>query len=315
LKYTKEVVVGLLFILALAIFFWGYNFLKGINVFSKEKEVFGIYEKVDGLMKSNPVSINGMKIGHVKNLWFAEDFSGHIVVQMTINTDFPVPKNSIAHIYSSDLMGSKAIEIELGNDPETLGNGDTLLTSIEAGIKEEVNKQVQPLKRKAENLIISIDSMVTAIQTVFNENARENLIESFQDIKSTFANLQNTTYQLDTFIYTEKNHLSKIIYNIEMMTDDLRENKNHINQVLLNMRTISDSLAAADIPGTFSHAKNSLEELGIILEKVNKSEGTLGQLVNDKDLYKQLVNTTEALEELLKDVKENPKKFVKFSVF
>ena len=157
MKYTKEVVVGLLFILALALFFWGYNFLKGINVFNKEKDIFGVYYKVDGLMKSNPVSINGLKIGHVKNLWFDENFSGEIVVQMTINTEFPIPDNSVARIYSSDLMGSKAIEIVLGDSDDPLNAGDTLLTSIEAGIKEEVNKQVQPLKRKAENLIISID--------------------------------------------------------------------------------------------------------------------------------------------------------------
>ncbi len=109
--------------------------------------------------------------------------------------------------------------------------------------------------------------------------------------------IQNTTYQLDTFIYTEKNHLSKIIYNLETVTDSLSGiSKTDINAIISNMKAISDSLASADIPATFAHAKNSLAELNKILRKVNESDGTVGKLVNDKELYEQFVKTTEALE-------------------
>ncbi len=286
-----------------------------MDVFTRDKVIYGVYDKVDGLMKANPVSINGLKIGQVKNLYFNQDLSGEIIVEMVINTKFPIPKNSTARIYSEDLLGSRAVEINLGNSPEHIKSGDTLFTSIEEGIKEAVNRQVQPLKRKAENLIISIDSMVTAIQTLFNENARENLSSSFKNIASTLENLQHTTIQLDTFIYTEKNHLSKIIYNIEEVTDGLMENRANIDKTLNNLAAISDSIAAADIPATFAEARKALEELSLILEKTNNAEGSLGMLLNDKKLYDQLTKTTVSLQALIDEIKANPKKFVKFSVF
>lgn len=304
-----------MFILALAVFIWGYDFLKGMDVFSKERVYYGVYNKVDGLIKSNPVSINGMKVGQVKDLYFDPNMSGNIIVEMAVNTDFPIPKNSIARIFSSDLMGSKAIEIYLGNSNTLVSNGDTLTTDIEAGIKEEVNKQVQPLKRKAEKLIESIDTMVMAIQTIFNESARENLVSSFENIKSTFKNLQHTTYQVDTFLYSESNKLAAIINNLDEITTELKKNKASMGNTIKNLETISDSLAVADIPQTFTNANKALAELADILEKVNKNEGSAGLFVNDKKLYEQMVKTTEAMEALLKDVKENPKKFVKFSVF
>lgn len=315
MKYSRELVVGLMFILALAVFIWGYNFLKGMDVFTKEKVIYGVYDKVGGLVKSNPVSINGLKIGRVKDLYFEQNLSGNIIVEMAISSDFPIPRNSVAKIFSSDLMGSKAIEIILGNAGEYINNGDTLFTGIEAGIKEEVNRQVQPLKRKAENLIISIDSMVTAIQSIFNENARENLISSFASIENTFSNLQHATYKIDTFLLTERNHLSKIIYNIEVVTDGLMENKANIDRTLQNLAVISDSLAAAEIPASFAKARQSLEELSDILAKVNNAEGSLGLLLNDKKLYDQLNETTLSLKALVDEIKANPKKFVKFSVF
>ncbi|MCF8228826.1 MAG: MlaD family protein [Bacteroidales bacterium] len=315
MKYSRELVIGLMFLVALAILYWGYTFLKGMDAFSKERIFYGQYQKVDGLTRSNPVYINGMKVGLVKDLYFNPDMSGNIFVVMAVNNDFPIPKNSVARIYSSDLMGSKAVEINLGEAENLAQSGDTLFTSLEIGLKEEVNRQVQPLKAKAENLITSIDTMVTAIQVIFNENARENLISSFESIKSTFDNLQNTTYQVDTFLTSESNRLASIINNLNEVTMELRNNRESIGNTIENFSAISDSLAKADIPQTFASANKSLAELSEILRKINENEGTAGQLVNDKELYNKLVETADAMEALLKEVKENPKKFVKFSIF
>ncbi|MDZ7743279.1 MAG: MlaD family protein [Bacteroidota bacterium] len=315
MKYSRELVIGLMFIVALAVLYWGYSFLKGMDAFSKERIFYGQYEKVDGLTRSNPVSINGMKVGLIKSLYFNPDVSGNIIVEMAVNSDFPIAKNSVARIFSSDLMGSKAVEIILGDSEKLALSGDTLYTSIEMGIKEEVNRQVQPLKAKAENLITSIDTMVTAIQIIFNESARDNLISSFESIKSTFDNLQNTTYQVDTFLTSESNRLASIIDNLNEVTMELKNKRAEIGNTIDNFSAISDSLAKADIPKTFENANRALAELAEILRKVNESEGTAGQLVNDKELYKKLVETADAMEALLREVKENPKKFVKFSIF
>lgn len=315
MKYSRELVIGLMFLVALAVFIWGYNFLKGISVFEDERVFYGVYNKVDGLMKSNPVSINGMKVGQVKDVYFDESYNGNIIVVLSLSTDFPIPQNSIARIFSSDLMGSKAVEIKLGDSKERAQSGDTLITGIEMGIKEEVNRQVQPLKRKAENLITSIDSMVMTIQTFFNDSASQKLYNSLESIESTFRHLNHTAYQIDTFVVVEERKLSKVINNIEGVTATLLGNKEKIDSVISNMKTISDSLAKADIPGAFENAKNSLAELSAILEKINQKEGTAGMLINDKKLYEQLAETSEALKKLIEEIKANPKKFVKFSLF
>ncbi|MCK4638299.1 MAG: MCE family protein, partial [Bacteroidales bacterium] len=167
MKLSREFIVGIVFVVAIALFIWGYNYLKGWDVFTKQKSFFGIYNQVNGLMKANPVSINGLNVGQVKNLYFEDNYSGRIVVEIVVTSDFPIPVNSIAKIYSSDIMGSKAIEIVLGNSTVIAVAGDTLLTSIEAGLKEEVNRQVQPIKKKAEDLLATIDSVVTVISEIF----------------------------------------------------------------------------------------------------------------------------------------------------
>jgi len=186
----KQILIGVSFILAIALFIWGYNFLKGKDIFNKQrKDIFNKqtiyyakYHEVSGLEISNPVSINGVRIGQVSRMYFAPDMSGDVIVELTINTDFPIPDNTIARIFSSDLMGSKSVDFKLGNSTDQAKDGDTLATSIEAGIMEEVNAQVQPIKAKAESLLASIDTLVVAFQSIFNESARKNLSESFDNI-------------------------------------------------------------------------------------------------------------------------------------
>ena len=200
MKYKREISIGLVFIVALALFIWGFNYLKGFNLFKEQRVLYAVYDQVSGLTKANPVSINGLKVGQVSDIYFEPDFSGKIIVELTIETQLPIPKNSVALIYSSDLMGSKAIDLKLGGDTALAMTGDTLLNKVEASLKEAVNQQIQPLKAKAEELIMSIDSVVTVIKQIFNEQARENLTSSLASVQATFENLESASYNLDLMI-------------------------------------------------------------------------------------------------------------------
>ena len=315
MKLSREFLVGIVFVVAIALFIWGYNYLKGWDVFTKQKSFFGVYNQVNGLMKANPVSINGLKVGQVKNLYFEENNSGRIVVEIVVTSDFPIPVNSIAKIYSSDLMGSKAIEIDLGNSIVIAVAGDTLLTSIEAGLKEEVNRQVQPIKKKAEDLLATIDSAVTVISEIFNENARRNLAQSFESIKNTLEAIQNASYEIDTLVTVERNRLADILTNIESITKNLDKNKDNINNIISNFSAISDTLAKAEIPKTFNNANIALKNIADIADKINKGEGTIGMLIHNDSLYYQLEKSAANLNKLLEDIKKNPKKYVRFSLF
>lgn len=311
----KQILIGASFILAIALFIWGYNFLKGNDIFNKQTVYFAKYHEVSGLEVSNPVSINGVRIGQVNRIYFAPDMSGDVIVELMINSNFPIPDNSIARIFSADLMGSKSVDLKLGSSSTPAKDKDTLATSIEASLMEEVNAQVQPIKIKAENLLASIDTLVTAFQTIFNESARKNLSESFNNINQSFSNIQSTTSNLDTLMVTEGDRVASILKNIDSLTSTLSENRHKFARIIGNFETLSDSLTKADIPGTFYRANNTLDELEIILTQINSGEGTIGMLMHNDTLYMELNRSAEELNLLLKDIRENPKRYVKFSLF
>lgn len=314
-KRYKPIIIGASFIAAIIIFVWGFNFLKSTSLFVKETTYYASYQKVNGLIKANPVVINGLRVGQVKNVYFNPDMSGDIMVILMLNTDFPIPSNSIARIFSSDLMGSKAIELILGNSKDILKEGDTLPTSVEAGLMAEVNAQVQPIKKKAEDLMASIDTLVIAFQSIFNESARANLAESFLNIERTLSNLQNASSNIDTLVIEESSRISSILTNLDSLTTTFRENRGNITAIIENFEMISDSLAKSEIPGTFARLNKSLDNVQILLDKVNSGQGTLGMLMNDDSLYLELNRSATALDSLLVDIKRNPKKYVRFSLF
>jgi phospholipid/cholesterol/gamma-HCH transport system substrate-binding protein len=256
-----------------------------------------------------------MNVGHVKELHFSKKNPGKIIVSLYLTTEFPIPKNSTAKIFSSDLMGSKEIDIVLGNSKEIIKDGDTLNAMTEAGLGEEVNRQLLPLKKKAENLISSIDTIAVIIQQVLNKNTRDNLVMAIEHVKEALQNLAHTTYNIDTLMSSQKNHLASIIVNIESISANLKQNNGKINNILDNFSDVSDSLAKTNVPLTFAKVNKAVTDLDLVLEKINKGQGTMGLLINDTTLYKEVAKAARDLNLLLEDIKANPKKYVKVSVF
>lgn len=311
----RTYIVALSFLVALFIFIWGFNFLKGNDVFVRERVLYATYKNVNGLVQSNPVVINGMRVGQVTDLYFHPNMSGDIIAVLSLRTDFPLPDNSVARIFSSDLMGSKAIELKIGDSPVNALTGDTLPSSIESSLMEEVNAQVAPLKNKAEGLISSLDSLVVIVQAILNENTKENLSQSMKNISLTFRNLENTTANIDTLVTGERRRIASILRNVEAITRNFEKNSNDINHIISNTSAFSDSLAAADISGTLRRADQSLEELNKVIQSINTGKGTAGMLLHNDTLYFELEKSAAELNKLLEDVRLNPKRYVKFSLF
>ncbi len=315
MKLTREFRIGLIFILATAILVWGFSFLKNKNILYKEKVLIAVYQHVNGLNPSNPVYINGVKVGQVGKVYFDPKMNGDIIVTLVFTDKFPIPANSTARIFSEDLMGSKAVEIILGNSMEYAASGDTLITDIETSLKDAVNQQILPLKMKAEDLISSLDTMVVAIQGIFSKDAREDLIASIKSIRQTFQNLESTTQSLDTLMISQSNRLAGILYNIDMITRNLSNNSQQINRVLDNLANISDTIARSNISGIISNLDRTIGDISLITSRIEKGEGSLGQLVNDDRLYKELEKSAMELNLLLEDIRLNPKRYVRISVF
>ncbi|MEI6764796.1 MAG: MlaD family protein [Bacteroidota bacterium] len=315
-KIKREVKIAVIFIITLGLFYWGFNFLKGKNLLRKERTFYAIYNQVNGLSEANPVLVNGYKVGQVKDINFMPDGSGRIVVEFIVtNNDVRIPGNSVANLFSSDILGSRAIEIKLGNSTVAALNGDTLNTLVQSSLGEEVSLQMKPIKQKFENVMLSIDSVLVIIRSVFNEETRANLTLSFESIKFTIQNLEHTTFNIDTLVTTQRVKLSAIIGNVESITSNIRKNNDKISNIIVNFSNISDTIAKANIAQTLENTNKSLQSFSTIIEKINRGEGSLGMLVNNDSLYKNLQGTSSQLNELVEDIKLNPQRYLNFSVF
>lgn len=314
MKISKDSIIGLVVIGAIAILIWGINFLKGFNMLSSEQSFCAKYERVDGLKKSSPVTLRGYKIGQIKSIQFSSQ-ADNLIVEFSISDEFQLPKDTEARIVSSDIMGTKEIQLLPGISKLNLSAGDTLLGSMEGDLKEQVSMQMLPLKRKAENLMSSVDSVLTVIQYIFNKDTRENLTRSFSSIEQTFKKLENTSGTLDTIVTGQKTHMENIISNVDSITTNLKENNKNISNILTNFSSISDSLKAVEIAETINNAKLTLKQSNQILEKINSGQGSMGMLINNDTLYMNLEAASNNLTNLLIDLKNNPKKYMHFSLF
>ena len=313
MKISKELKTGVLVVAAISIFIYGFNFLKGKDIFSKRRIFYAVYPEVAGLVESNPVQMNGFKVGRVNGLQLF-DTTGRIIVEIAItDNNLKIPKNSVAKILSSDLLGAKALQIIAGSEKKYAHAGDTLIGVVEASLQESVNATVKPLKDKAEKLIASIDSIVTTIQTVLDKNTRENLNKSFESVKHALETFDKTSLRLDTMIASERYKLSNIFTKIESISSNLASNNDKISNAIKNFSSISDTLSKANLSKTISNANSALSQVSGVMEKINKGEGSVGMLVHDKKLYDNLTAASGSLDSLLKDMNNHPKRY--FSVF
>ncbi len=315
MKVSREFKVGLTAIVALVLLYWGFNFLKGKNLFSDEKVFYAVYSKVDGLTAARPVLINGFKVGQVKDVYFHPDNSGRLMVAMNITSDFRISENSIASIHSTDLLGEKSIELLLGDSPEPAKNGDTLASNIKLTLTEEVNQQVAPLKSKAEKLFASMDTVLTLVSGFLNEDTKDNFLETFNSVRRSFQKLEHTVTTVDETVTATQDDLETTIGNIAKITTNLEENSENLSRIFENVNAISDSLSRVRFAETFTSLTNALQSAEEVMRKIDQGEGSLGKLINDDQLYHNLEDASRQLDLLLLDIKYNPKRYLNFSVF
>lgn len=315
MKIRREIKVGVFAALVVLLFFLGLNFIKGKELFRQHRTFYARYQHVAGLVSAASVSVNGLNIGKVSNVRFAGDNTNDIIVEMSIYNKLKIPRNSVARIFTPDILGTKSIEIVLGNSPVMAENGDTLISQMQASLSEEVSQQVAPLKRKAEDLMGSIDTMITVVRSVFNKNTRENLNASFEHIRQTIFALEHTTYNIDTLVYGQRTRLERIFYNIESISENLRQNNDRITNVINNFSAISDTVAKANLSKTLADLHTSVTGMANVMDKISNGEGSMGLLINDKKLYNDLESASNELNKLVADIKLNPHRYLNFSVF
>jgi phospholipid/cholesterol/gamma-HCH transport system substrate-binding protein len=315
-KISKEFKIGIVVVLAIAAFIWGLNFLKGSNLFAHKYYLYAVYPKIDGLIEANPLLVNGYKIGQVNQISLVQKNGGYeVLVKFLLTEDVQIPKGSVAKAVSSDLLGSKAVELVYSTNSDLMKSGDTLKSEVEESLKASVDKRIAPLQAKAENLISSIDSVMAVVNAVLNKKTRENLDKSFESVRKAILSLEQTAYKLDDLIGSEKVKISSILSHLNGITSNLDKNGQKIDNILTNFSNLSDTLAKTQLKQAIANADKSLIELNTLLSKINEGQGTIGKLAKNDSLYNNLNKSSEDLDKLLKDLRVNPERYIHFSVF
>ena len=303
MKFTKEIKVGFLAVLGIMMSVFSYNYLKGINLFDKNREFIVKYEKVDGLSVSNPVTMNGFKIGKVHKINFNSKNTRELLVDIIIDNDVIFPKTSLAELYETGLIGGKAIAIipDYKNDSTIAIDGDYLKGVIKPGLTELVNQILPQVQLQIEAVMKNAEIVLQNINTLFDDETKKELKSSIEDFSNLTSSLSETS-----------DEISKLITNnSENLTNSLSDFRSASN----NIKSITDSLNTDDIKSITTNLNSLVNNLNSITTSLMNSEGSAGKLINDKSIYDNLENATNQLNLLIEDIKLNPNRYINFSVF
>jgi len=302
LKISKEVKTGALALTAIVLFIFGYNFMKGHNILDSSKEIYAIYDNVEGLSGSADVVINGLKIGKVTETEFLDE-SGKILVTMRIKSDFKFSNRSIAQIYNDGLIGGKVMKILPEYVGENIKSGDTLNSDVDEGIMASVMSRLVPLREKVESAVGGVDSLVQSLNNVLDDKGQANIKESLAKLNTTLENLNSSSSQIDGMLSRNAQKIDNTIHNFDHTAE--------------NLSNLSDSLAKIEVQPVLNKVNLILDDFNELSQKLKDGEGTAGKLLTDENLYDNLDRASKQMEELIQDIKLNPKRYIhlRFSVF
>lgn len=302
-----EIKVGLVGLGILILLFFGIKFLKGIDIFNKEVSYHVLYKDVSGMHESNYIYLNGMKVGYIKDIKAMDNRADNFLVTISISSKVNMTKDSKIVLFNADMLGSKALRLELGHG-ELLHKGDTITGEIEVGMLDKLGTAITPM---AENL----DSILSATKSILNQQNRDNIQRTLANLESTSRKLNDISQQFDGLIDSEKNKIKNIIANTESITTNLKDNNERLSNIISRIDQITDTVAQANIGSTLSETSRTIERLNKVLGIIENGKGNLGLLINDEGLYRNLNESARKLDALIEDIKANPKKYVKISVF
>lgn len=285
---SRETKIGIVVVVAIAMLYFGLNYLKGINIFQSTTYFYAQYDRVDGIAATTPVMINGYQVGHVSDIIFDYTKEAPITLKITVDKKLVVPQGTIAEVYDTGLMGDKAIQLCLGKGNNLAQTGDTLPTRIQGGLMAAVTEAlVEPIKA----MMPQLDS---TLQTLNHSLDSERIEAIIADAQATMANVKSLTASLN---------------------QSVPATMNKVNHIATNFGEVSDELKAVQWDSTLQNIEKVVANLESVSNQLKSNENTLGALLNDKDLYQNLDSTVQSANALLMDLKANPKRYVHFSVF
>ena len=301
---SKELKTGIILIIIIVSFIWGFNFLKGHDIFKPNSRFYNVeYTNVGGLTEASLVTINGLKVGQVDDIDFNDspEKRGHLIVRFSLENDFEFSKNSVVKIYSPNPLSGSNLAIIPSYEGESAVSGDFLKGQIESSLFTSIGEKLDPIQAKLENVIVSADTLFQRINNVLDYKTSESIKRSVKGLELTIVDIRETLSSVNSIIDSTSVGLKVTIENTKKITD--------------NLSKVTDTLANSNIGEIMRKAEITLTSVNSLLDGMDRGKGTLGKLINDDAMYDNLTNVSKELEDLLREMKLNPKRFVHFSLF
>ena len=301
MKISREIKTAILVIAAIVLFIWGYSFLKGKDLLNKYKTFYVEYDNVEGLTPSAGVTLNGLTIGKVTSITLNEK-TGLLLVELQLKTDFPISKTSEASLYEPGFIGGKQIAIYPNySDKRPAVDGDRLIGSVKLGLTATVSKKMIPIQEKLEKLMFNADNLIIGLNNVLDKKGQQDLKITLDELSKTITEFHKASSSLNSILDENRGQLKGVVTNFNKVSNDFSK--------------ISDSLNKADIGKTVRNLNKTLAKVDGIMGGLESGKGSMGKLLTEEVLYKNLTSATKELEILLADIKNNPKRYVNISVF
>jgi phospholipid/cholesterol/gamma-HCH transport system substrate-binding protein len=299
MKIKKEIKIGVYAVVIIIGMYWLFNFLKGKDIFNTHATYYAHYETVEGLSASSPVFLKGLNVGAISDIIYEED-KQQFQVSLQIKKTYHIPDNSVAEIFSTGLMSGNGIRILIGDSPVIAASGSRLPASIEP----DILSALLPLKDQAELLLGNLNATITAINNILTEESQKNLEAGISSLRKSLQHIEQITGTLGA----KGGHLNNTLENLDAFSSTLRNNSENINAIAGHLSQFTDTLRRVDIKAT-------IDRLNVLLAQAGDTSGTVGQLLQNDKLYRNLSATLNSLDELIKDLQKNPKKYVRLSIF
>ena len=300
MKISKEIKTALLVIGSLALLIWGYNFLKGKDLFSSNQTFYVNYDNVEGLNQASTVTINGMIVGKVNNIFMNNE--GTITVELSINSPIEIPASTVAEIYSPGMLGGKQVALIVDfSDGNLASSGDFLNSGVKIGLLDGLSGKADPIMVKLDSVLYNVNQLVVGLNNTLDDSLKTSLQNSLAELNHTLKNTTQITTGFNRIVADNEQKIGTIV-------SDFSETSG-------NLKQMSEELAQADLKATLDKFEETADNLSNMMAKIESGEGNLGKLINDDELYNNLEGTSKELNQLIEDIKLNPKRYLNISVF
>lgn len=306
---SKEVKTGLMVTVSLVVIITGTYFLKGLNLFSSDRMYNCYFDNVEGLNASAAVQVKGKIVGNVSEIILQGNDKVKVVI--AVDKEVKLPEGTVASLFAPDLMSGKALRLTLGNGTRILEEDASIPTKIELGPLDKITSQIDPVLATANTVMFRLDSIMMAMQNMLNPATQVNIQQSVASLETTMKNFAS----LSTSLNRESAQLAGIIRNANSITTNVARNSENIDAVMANLRNTTDQLSKSELDKTVRKLQSTLDETQILMGKINRGEGSLGMMANDKQLYTNLSTSLSSLDRLLDDLKKHPSRYINIRLF